>query len=78
MDWNNKFGDVMINNPVGWFEIVVQDIERAKNFYENVFQIKLERLNNSVIEMWGFSQSDELFRSFWLNSQNGGIFFRRK
>ena len=31
-------------NPVGWFEIYVQDMERARAFYENVFQLTLERL----------------------------------
>jgi predicted enzyme related to lactoylglutathione lyase len=25
-----------MNNPVGWFEIYVQDMERAKAFYEAV------------------------------------------
>jgi predicted enzyme related to lactoylglutathione lyase len=49
----------MARNPVGWFEIYVQDMERAKKFYETVFQIKLEKLNNPSIEMWGFSQSME-------------------
>jgi predicted enzyme related to lactoylglutathione lyase len=37
-----------------WFEIYVQDIERAKSFYESVFQLKLERLNNPEIELWAF------------------------
>jgi len=41
-------------NPVGWFEIYVQDMNRAKNFYESVFEGKLERLDNSDIEMWSF------------------------
>lgn len=31
-------------NPVGWFEIYVQDLERAKTFYESVFQTTLDRL----------------------------------
>ncbi len=26
------------NNPVGWFEIYVEDINRAKGFYQNVLQ----------------------------------------
>ena len=29
-------------NPVGWFEIYVQDMDRARKFYEEVFQVKLE------------------------------------
>ena len=34
----------MARNPVGWFEIYVQDMERARRFYESVFQIKLDTL----------------------------------
>lgn len=44
-------------NPVGWFEIYVQDITRAKKFYESVFQVELEQLISPEmveIEMWGF------------------------
>lgn len=32
----------MRENMVGWFEIPVTDMERAKTFYETVFQIKIE------------------------------------
>lgn len=28
-------------NPVSWFDIHVSDLDRAKKFYETVFQIKL-------------------------------------
>jgi len=35
-----------MKNPVGWFEIYVDDIERAKAFYEKVLQVKLEKLPN--------------------------------
>lgn len=49
----------MVNNPVIWFEIYVQDISRAKTFYEAVFQLKLERLHNPDIEMLGFPMSME-------------------
>lgn len=44
----------MTHNPVGWFEIYVQDMTRAKKFYESVFSVKLERLNNPEPEMWSF------------------------
>ena len=37
-----------------WFEIYVQDLDRAKAFYESVFQLRLERLNNPEIELWAF------------------------
>ena len=41
-------------NPVGWFEIYVQDVERAKAFYEQTFQVMLERLESDEPEMWAF------------------------
>lgn len=40
-------------NPVGWFEIYVQDMNRAKTFYETVFEGKLEKLP-SDFDMWAF------------------------
>jgi predicted enzyme related to lactoylglutathione lyase len=33
----------MNHNPVRWFEIHVQDMTRAKKFYESVFKVELER-----------------------------------
>lgn len=44
----------MTSNPVVWFEIYVQDMVRAKAFYEAVFEVHLERLNTPDIEMWAF------------------------
>jgi len=41
-------------NPVGWFEIYVQDMERARAFYESVFQVSLQQLTIPGIEMWAF------------------------
>jgi predicted enzyme related to lactoylglutathione lyase len=41
-------------NPVGWFEIYVQDMNRAKAFYETVFDGKLEALPGTDHEMWAF------------------------
>ncbi|HEY0514134.1 MAG TPA: VOC family protein [Thermoanaerobaculia bacterium] len=43
-----------MNNPVGWFEIYVQDMERAKAFYEAVLGVQLSRIGGPDIEMWGF------------------------
>jgi predicted enzyme related to lactoylglutathione lyase len=45
---------VMANNPVIWFEIYVQNMERAKKFYESVFQVTLDRINSPAVEMWSF------------------------
>ena len=50
----------MKNNPVGWFEIYVQDMPRARAFYEAVFQGTLTPLTNPGaesfpgMEMWAF------------------------
>ena len=48
-------------NPVGWFEIYVQDMPRAKAFYEAVLGYTLQKLNTSEaaaehpdMEMWAF------------------------
>ena len=49
----------MADNPVGWCEIYVQDMERAKRFYETVFATKLQRLNSPAIEMWAFPMSQQ-------------------
>lgn len=46
----------MKSNPIIWCEIYVQDMDRAKSFYESVFQVNLEKLEspNSHIDMWAF------------------------
>ncbi len=48
----------MIENPVRWFEIYVQDAKRAKDFYEKVLGISLEKLDEymgaGIDEMWMF------------------------
>ena len=41
-------------NPAIWFEIYVQDMGRAKHFYESVFRQALTRLNTPDFEMWAF------------------------
>lgn len=48
-------------NPVGWFEIYVSDMNRAKAFYEATFALKLEALPSPdpAIEMWTFPMDDE-------------------
>ena len=49
----------MANNPVGWFEIYVQDMNRAKAFYEELFHLKLEKLNSPEVDMWAFPMNME-------------------
>src|SRR5580765_6678273 len=47
----------MTMNAIGWFEIYVKDMRRAKAFYEGVFGKKLEKLGDpgaGLSEMWTF------------------------
>jgi hypothetical protein len=47
----------MVHNPVGWFEIYVEEMVRAVNFYASVLDVTLEKLNDpndSGIEMMAF------------------------
>lgn len=44
----------MTENPVRWFEIYVQDMNRAKKFYETVFNVRLEKLSVTDAEIWSF------------------------
>ena len=46
-------------NPVGWFEIYVNDMARARTFYENVLALSLEKMTSPVVEMWVFPMSQE-------------------
>ncbi len=47
------------HNVAGWFEIYVQDMDRARNFYEKTFQVTLEPLSNDEPEMWAFPMQPE-------------------
>lgn len=48
----------MAGNPVVWFEIYAQDMQRARKFYEAVLDVKLEKMTPPVagmdMEMWAF------------------------
>ena len=48
-------------NSVGWFEIYVDDMSRAKAFYEKVFGVRLEKLDNPKIDMWSFPSQQESY-----------------
>jgi predicted enzyme related to lactoylglutathione lyase len=46
-----------MKNPVGWFELYVQDMARAKAFYEAVLQVELQTLEapaGAPLEMLSF------------------------
>ena len=44
----------MKNNVVGWFEIPVNDLERATKFYEKVLDLKLQRNMMGPLDMAWF------------------------
>ena len=56
-------------NPVAWFEIYVQDMARAKTFYETVFEVTLQELpppsapegvpSVGAMELWSFPMSQQ-------------------
>lgn len=51
----------MEHNMVGWFEIPVTDMERAKTFYERVFEIKIQVQDfNGVLMGWFPFAEDKL------------------
>ena len=41
-------------NPVHWFEIYVQDMDRAKKFYGQTFDVTFEQLPSPEVELWAF------------------------
>ena len=51
----------MANNPVGWFEIYVQDMNRAKAFYESVLGTQLSKLDSPGMEMWTFPMQQDRY-----------------
>lgn len=48
-------------NPVGWFEIYVQDMKRAQSFYEKTFLVELKALPSPVIQMLAFPGRPEAY-----------------
>jgi predicted enzyme related to lactoylglutathione lyase len=54
----------MESNPVTWFEIYVDDMDRACKFYQSVLNVSLERLDDpteSGVEMWSFPSDMERY-----------------
>jgi hypothetical protein len=44
----------MAANPVNWFEIYVQNMPRAKKFYEQVLRVEFQPLPMPDVEMFAF------------------------
>ena len=51
----------MARNPISWFEIYVQDMPRAKAFYEAVLGVELRLLNPAGPELWAFPQGMDTY-----------------
>ena len=59
----------MNRNPVGWFEIYVQEMNRAKKFYESVLGVELAKLESPTPE----PDSPELeMQAFPMNMEASG------
>lgn len=54
-----------MQNPVGWFEIYVADMERAKAFYESVFKVELSDLGDPT-------DATVIMKAFPSNMENYG------
>lgn len=53
-----------MQNPVGWFEIYVQDMPRASKFYETVLGVSFEAISDPTddsVEMNGFPSNYEAY-----------------
>lgn len=54
----------MTTNPVGWFEIYVDDLKRARDFYESVLNTSLESIgdpSNEQVEMLAFPANYDVY-----------------
>jgi predicted enzyme related to lactoylglutathione lyase len=49
----------MAANPVIWFELYVDDMERARHFYETVLALKLEIMPDAGMEYWAFPMQND-------------------
>lgn len=51
------------SNPVAWFEIYVQDMTRARSFYEAVLGVTLGKLegSGSPAELWAFPMQENRY-----------------
>ena len=54
-----------MSNPAGWYEIYVNDMGRAKGFYERVLGVQLTQLETPAgmngMEMWSFPMSRDSY-----------------
>lgn len=48
-----------VKNPIIWFEIYVSNMDRAKKFYETVFELTMAQIPFAEGQMWGFPSNPE-------------------
>lgn len=48
-----------MSNPVQWLEIATTDIERAKKFYSNVFDLQFQFIETPDSKMYMFGEPDK-------------------
>lgn len=74
----------MKNNVVGWFEIPVNDMERAIAFYEEIFDFNLERHKIGPLDMAWFPWKEDglgspgslvYHKDFYKPSSNGVLIY---
>ncbi len=74
----------MKNNVVGWFEVPVLDLDRAVEFYETVFDLKLQRQQAGPLAMALFPALEEgagspgslvCFEQFYQPRDNGPLLY---
>lgn len=53
--FNKRGGLSWKKNPVAWFEIYIQDMNRARKFYESVLNVGFSELKSPEMEMMAFS-----------------------
>jgi predicted enzyme related to lactoylglutathione lyase len=49
----------MAVNPVIWFELYVDDMARARAFYEAVFEVNLESMSDAGMEYYAFPMQND-------------------
>jgi predicted enzyme related to lactoylglutathione lyase len=49
----------MAVNPVIWFELYVDDMARARAFYETVFKVNLESMTDAGMEYYAFPMQND-------------------
>ena len=57
-------------NPIGWFEIYVNDFEKAKEFYSNLFGWEFKLSKTPTYDYWNINTGE--------NSPGGGLMKKTK